>query len=37
MYVNGRQHGRWVSRNADGSIWLITEYDKGEEVKRIEP
>ena len=37
MYVNGRQHGRWVSRNADGSIWLITEYDEGEEVNRIEP
>ena len=37
MYVNGQQHGRWVSRDADGRISLIREYDNGEEVNRIEP
>ena len=37
MYVNGLEHGRWVSRDADGRIELIWEYDNGTEVKRIEP
>ena len=37
MYVNGVRHGRWVDRDPDGRIESIREYDKGEEVKRIEP
>ena len=37
MYVNGLEHGRWVSRDADGRIELIWEYDNGREVERIEP
>ena len=37
LYANGSQHGRAISRDADGNIRRIEVYEEGELVERTEP